>query len=111
MSTIEISSSQGSYKIQIGAHAREYVGEIDFLLVDQNVPNDKLPAAKFTHFIDASESHKTLSTIEEIVSSMAAAGLTRGSVVHAVGGGIVQDLATMSCSIYMRGINLSLIHI
>lgn len=105
MSTIEINSSQGSYKIQIGIHAREYVGEIDFLIVDQNVPNDKLPAAKTIHFINALESHKTLSTIEEIVSSMAAAGLTRGSVVHAVGGGIVQDLATLSCSIYMRGID------
>lgn len=105
MSTIEIRSSQGSYQIQIGIQAIEYAGEIDFLIVDQNVPEDKLPAAKSIHLINASESLKTLSTIEEIVSSMAAAGLTRGSVVHALGGGIVQDLATLSCSIYMRGIN------
>ena len=55
-------------------------------------------------FIDAVESKKTLSTVEELVGSMQVAGVRRNSTVLAVGGGIIQDLATLASSIFMRGI-------
>ena len=55
-------------------------------------------------FIDAVESKKTLSTVEELVGSMQVAGVRRNSTVLAVGGGIIQDVATLASSLFMRGI-------
>ena len=57
-----------------------------------------------THIIGAGESHKTLSTIERLCREFSQAGLTRGDVIVAVGGGMVTDVAGFAAASYHRGI-------
>ena len=56
--------------------------------------------------IPAGEQHKRFSTFELIVESMAEEGLTRDSVVVALGGGVVGDMAGFAAASYMRGIKV-----
>ena len=55
-----------------------------------------LSAAQFevgSVIIEAGEAHKNLQTFGIILEAMAAAGLTRDSIVVALGGGVVGDMA------------------
>lgn len=50
------------------------------------------------------EEYKSLLWAEKILTEMLSAGLDRGSVVVALGGGVVGDIAGFAASLYMRGI-------
>jgi len=52
-----------------------------------------------------SEYSKTLSACEGVLVAMHQAGLKRGDLVAAVGGGVIQDVATLTTSLYMRGVD------
>jgi 3-dehydroquinate synthase len=52
----------------------------------------------------AGESSKTLETVGRLCSEAVIAGLTRKSVILALGGGVVGDIAGFVASSYMRGI-------
>lgn len=54
--------------------------------------------------VPAGEPHKNLATYGEILSAMAQAQLTRSSLVVALGGGVVGDMAGFAAATYMRGI-------
>lgn len=54
--------------------------------------------------IPAGEPHKNLDTYGTILSAMAQAQLTRSSLVVALGGGVVGDMAGFAAATYMRGI-------
>lgn len=56
------------------------------------------------HVFEAGEQSKNLSTVEQIVNEMVAAGHDRSSFVVALGGGVVGDMAGFIASIYYRGI-------
>lgn len=53
----------------------------------------------------AGEENKNMSTILSIVSSMMKHGMDRKSMVIALGGGVVGDMAGFASAIYMRGID------
>ena len=55
------------------------------------------------------EEAKSLAGLGSLWEAFASAGLDRGSVVFAVGGGVVGDLAGMAAATYMRG--LPLVHV
>ncbi len=55
------------------------------------------------------EESKSLAGLGALWEAFASAGLDRGSVVFAVGGGVVGDLAGMAAATYMRG--LPLVHV
>ncbi|HVE47733.1 MAG TPA: 3-dehydroquinate synthase family protein [Acidimicrobiales bacterium] len=55
-------------------------------------------------YVDADEKHKTLVGAEELIIGCFEAGARRGSRLLAIGGGVVQDLATLVSSLYMRGL-------
>ena len=58
------------------------------------------------HFIfPAGESSKTLSTVEQIYHAALKCGLDRSSVIIALGGGVVGDIAGFVAATYMRGID------
>jgi 3-dehydroquinate synthase len=57
------------------------------------------------HIAPSGEKAKALSHLEEIVTSALAAGLDRNSVILALGGGVIGDLAGFAASTYMRGIS------
>lgn len=54
--------------------------------------------------VPAGESAKRMDMVEEIIGDMLAAGCDRRSVVFALGGGVVGDLAGFVASVFMRGI-------
>ncbi len=56
------------------------------------------------HVFSAGEINKSLQTVEQISNEMVAAGHDRKSIVLALGGGVVGDLAGFVASIYYRGI-------
>lgn len=56
------------------------------------------------HLVPAGESSKSWQTAGTLLDSFAAAGVDRGSIVLAVGGGVVGDLAGFCAATYMRGI-------
>ena len=51
------------------------------------------------------EQHKTLATVETILSRLLEARLDRGSRIVALGGGVVGDIAGFAAAIYQRGID------
>lgn len=53
----------------------------------------------------AGESAKHLGTIYQIQCFLVQAGLTRGDIIIALGGGVVGDMAGFSASIFLRGIS------
>jgi 3-dehydroquinate synthase len=50
------------------------------------------------------ESHKNFGAVESLMRDFAKRGADRGSIVVALGGGVVGDIAGFAASIYMRGI-------
>ncbi|RMH43040.1 MAG: 3-dehydroquinate synthase [Deltaproteobacteria bacterium] len=56
--------------------------------------------------IPAGEEHKTLATAGSIAERLVAAGLDRGSVVIALGGGVVGDIAGFVAAMLFRGVDL-----
>jgi 3-dehydroquinate synthase len=51
------------------------------------------------------ERHKTLSTVEKVLTSLSKLGANRKSLVIAFGGGVVGDIAGFAAAVYMRGID------
>ncbi|BEI38372.1 3-dehydroquinate synthase [Polynucleobacter sp. HIN8] len=55
--------------------------------------------------IEAIEIFKTLDTVSQLIEKLRLLGVNRRSLVYSIGGGVVQDLSTMTTAIYMRGID------
>ena len=56
--------------------------------------------------LPAGEAHKTLDTVRTIYDRFVEAGLDRGSVVVALGGGVITDMAGFAAATFMRGLPL-----
>jgi len=56
--------------------------------------------------VDNGESFKSLKTVEHLAHEMVRAGIDRGSVIVAVGGGVVGNLAGLIAALLFRGIRL-----
>ncbi|MCC6994091.1 MAG: 3-dehydroquinate synthase [Deltaproteobacteria bacterium] len=63
-----------------------------------------LPEPAVPVVIPAGEPHKRMATLERMCEAFAAGGLDRRSLVLALGGGVVGDLAGFAAAVYMRGI-------
>lgn len=58
------------------------------------------------HLLDDGESAKTLGTVERAVRSLVRAGADRQSLVIAMGGGVIGDVAGFVAASYQRGVSL-----
>lgn len=58
------------------------------------------------HLFDDAESAKNLGSLEKITRSLCRAGADRKSLVVAVGGGVVGDVAGFAAASYLRGVDL-----
>lgn len=56
--------------------------------------------------VEATEDHKNLATVNDIVNAMGKSGVLRDDVIVAIGGGLTTDLAGFVASVYMRGIEV-----
>lgn len=104
--SFEIHSSIKSYGVKIASGLME---EITGALGDATVLCDRFFSGRFPGRqgvidVEATEEAKSLDRMSEVIVRMREAGVTRQSRLVAVGGGVIQDVATFCSSIYMRGI-------
>lgn len=121
--TVQIHLGERSYEIRIGQQILDGVGEElarrfrtrrAALVTDENVEplyapsvSSSLTRAGFTVapvVLPAGEAHKTLDSARTLYDRFADAGLDRKSLVIALGGGVVGDLAGFAAATFMRGI-------
>lgn len=120
---IRVTTTSRSYDVLVGVGLLDQLGEYvtailrpdtAFVVTDANVGPHYLERA-CTSLVDAGlvassitipagERHKNLSTYGTILTAMAEAHLTRSSLVIALGGGVVGDMAGFAAATYMRGI-------
>jgi 3-dehydroquinate synthase len=104
MSSVILESNSGSYEVAISTDIQVDLSQYDFILADSFF-RTTLPKGGDNYFYtSANESNKNLKEIEKICEAMQSSSLIRSSRVLAIGGGFVQDIATMAASIYMRGL-------
>ena len=106
MYELMIKASASQYDVVIGQGCyRESVRDADYVIADEflrsTLDSDTIER---TVFVEASEPAKTLATCETVIVGLHALGARRGAVVSAIGGGVIQDVATLVCSLYMRGL-------
>jgi 3-dehydroquinate synthase len=107
---LQIRSSLADYTVAFSqpADLSSWHPSADALLVDAffkgrlNFP-EELPVI----WIEANEEAKALQETLPIFMALKQAGLGRGSHLGAIGGGVIQDIATFVASLYMRGIRWS----
>lgn len=118
MESLEINLGERSYSIYIGtglfSRLEEFKPKADryLLLTDENVDDyygEQVMAAIGKencqkYVIESGERSKTMETVTGILSYMLDHQFTRKSVLIALGGGVVGDIAGFCASIYMRGI-------
>ena len=106
MSEFDVATSRGAYRVSIGTNlVPETVASADLVLIDTYVHEHVLGSnSESTIAVPGNEETKTLSGCEAILKQMNALGTKRGDVLVAVGGGAIQDAATLVASLYMRGI-------
>ncbi len=117
MSVVSVAVPLGerAYDVLVGAGARHELSE----LVAGTVPGARLCAVVTQSRIEVDvdpgvpvvrcevadgEEAKTLATVEDLCRRFARAGLSRGDVVVAVGGGVVTDVAGFAAATYHRGV-------
>jgi 3-dehydroquinate synthase len=66
----------------------------------------RLSKSNTVHLFDDAESAKNLRSVEQITRSLCRAGADRKSLVVAVGGGVVGDVAGFAAAAYLRGVKL-----
>jgi 3-dehydroquinate synthase len=105
---LTVSSKSHNYEVVIGLGVFDEIQIVkdSVIVADSRFKEmfSKVASEKFI-FIDALEVNKSLSTVENIIIELQRFGVRSNSTVIAVGGGIIQDLMTMTASIYMRGIS------
>ena len=79
-----------------------------FFIIDKKVFElyfkDKIKI-KNLFLVDAVEDSKSLSGVSQFMQYLLKNGVNKGSKVVCIGGGIIQDITSFSCSCYKRGID------
>lgn len=116
MQTIEVKTKSRPSTVYCGKGAAEKARDIlrgkdVFVVTDANVfrlyekwAGDMFGDAPIC-VVPAGERHKNRGTLFAILDKMLDARLNRGSVLVALGGGVVGDMAGLAASLYMRGIH------
>jgi 3-dehydroquinate synthase len=111
-----IKSLQGNYSvvfeenIQNAIELAQTLNNDCYLLIDAKVWDlYKTSMEQLNRFprklIEVKELNKTLEMVGQISEWLVQEGATKSSLIIAIGGGMVQDLATFTAHIYYRGIN------
>ena len=104
---LHIRSARAGYNVAFSAltDVGQWQPHGDLLLVDAFF-RDRLPLPKGLPvlWIEATEEAKTLEQTLPLFVALKDAGLGRSSLLTAIGGGVVQDIATFLASLFMRGI-------
>jgi 3-dehydroquinate synthase len=109
--SFSISSSTGSYDVAV---RQGLFAEIVDQLQRPTYIADAFFQSRFTPdhtpiFLEATETEKSLDRAPALIETMRARGANRGTLLVAVGGGVIQDIAAFAASVYMRGLSWSYI--
>ena len=115
MKPLIIRSRQGDYQVEFVTDVIALVGQLrrcpaSVVVIDQNVADlyagvlERLTNELPSYLIAATEEEKTLTGIAKILSFMQKERSTRQSTLIAIGGGVVQDIATFASHVYYRGV-------
>jgi len=106
LKSFDVFTSGGKYRVNIGKDIIKNIekGYNEIYLVDEYFTEWISTSDKIYITIPSKESSKDLSNISGIIEKMRESGANRQTHVYAIGGGIIQDIATFINSIYMRGI-------
>ncbi len=110
-----IKSSQGDYEVEFHQNLSELnlvsrvLGKELFLIVDKRVwelYSKELGILKEfpIYLVEATEESKSLRGINEFVEWLITNGASKSCTILAVGGGVIQDIATFTSHIYKRGV-------
>lgn len=100
-------SSTGQYEVVISSGLyRQFMGEGRKLIAicDERFAGDFKNANIPAIALESQETVKSLDAIPAIITQLRKAGTARDTLLLAVGGGIVQDVAAFCAAIYMRGL-------
>ena len=113
---LEVKAESKKSQLLIGeklSNLPQYIGDRKTIIVtDSNILKyykDKLPQGIPVIEIGLGETHKTLKTIEFIMGKLVENEADRTTLLIAVGGGIVCDVAGFAASIYMRGLSFGFV--
>jgi len=109
--SFEVNSSIKSYQVEVMSNMLEsgvYKPNQKFILVDSLVL-ELYPYLQSENLIaiPAIEESKSFNTIAYAIENLRSLGANRNSHLIAIGGGIIQDIATFTASVFMRGISWS----
>lgn len=91
----------------LSAPLSESVGEGGVCVIDAAVKrSNALPDFPRQYLIEVSEAAKSMQSAELLLDWLFDLGVQRGATLHAIGGGVVSDLAGFVASVYQRGIAL-----
>lgn len=116
----EIKSAQRTYPVEFSTSVDGVVEKLKKIknpvfLIDPNVRKlyskqfDSLLAANPTLEVEALEDSKTFEGIGKVIHWFSEHKCTKANHVVAIGGGIIQDIATFSTSIFFRGLPWTLV--
>ena len=112
MRSVKIELGDRSYELHVGHTVlkemlRDYVDRAMFVVDDNVMPllGDMLCDSP-CHTMFASESNKTIGSVEKIWDAMLDAGQDRSTPLVAIGGGIVGDVGGFAAATFMRGVPL-----
>ncbi len=112
---IVIKSGQGDYSVTFLKNVKEIskslakTEEKYFLICDENIWNisgdllSEIPT-KSRILLEANEETKTIQGATKVLEWLSVNGATKTSQILAIGGGVIQDIATFVSHIYYRGI-------
>lgn len=105
---LTIKSSNSSYKVVLkGLYTINHNGKY-VVIFDKNLESYAIEYKNSNSIllpVNISEKDKTLETCGRVLKEMAANNVNKDFEVIAIGGGAIQDIATLVASIYMRGLN------
>lgn len=105
--SFNISSSTGNYSVVLGSDllAQVIADYADAIFMIDERLESALPDSVIKRIlITANEVSKSLECMPEVILRLRELGANRTSHLVAIGGGVIQDIATFVASIYMRGI-------
>lgn len=120
MNKIKIKTKSIAYQVIISKNIsgfifHEIIGRRTFFVIDKKVfklHKEKVESIinsvkenSFVFFVESKEKKKSFYTLNKILQELIANNFQRDSIIVAIGGGIVGDIAGFASAIYMRGIN------
>lgn len=107
LSDLTVSSSSGAYRVTVADQGIETLLGDDagaIVIIDRRFAAEPAFDGRRLVSVVADEQHKTLAGVERLLVGLREVGATRSDRLVAVGGGVVQDVATLAAQLYMRGL-------